>query len=238
MKEYDIDSTWRMINAFSVEIIDKKEFDSVREKNNQNKIKYIDLELYKKEWLEYIWYQYMNSVLANIFWNYKNKINDIVYYWKPNSDWSKTQKINIWWDKYIKFSDRDDKQVHNLCWYINIVSWEFNKNLNELDLLYKKITKIINSDKCINILNDRKNLDWTFVHNLRVNYNIFIANIVSMFEYIDLFIVIENLFYEKTIDWNELENKEIKLRGPRKKKIRTLFQEKSIRWNVYIIWKI
>lgn len=232
MEEYNLDSTWRIINAISVELIDKEKFDEIRKDNFDKQRKYIDLNLDKKDWLEQIWYIYINTELANIFWKHKKEIDNIVYYWEQNSNLSKTQKINKWWDKFINFSNELDKkasfidnQPHNLCWYITTIFHELNKILNELDILFKEITKIINFS--FNRF-DNKNLDWKSIHSLRIQYNMFIGNVLAVYEYLDLFIVIENLYFEKSIFWKKLKNKKIQLQVSREQRLKPYFIQNNL----------
>ncbi len=228
---YDFDSTWRMINAFSVHLINNDEFNNIRKERLWNKAKYIDCDTDKDEWLEYIGSMYRNTDLASSFWDFKKKIDNSIYYWEKNIDWSKTQRINSWWWVFIKFCDKCniDIQVHNLSWYVNIIYTELNKTLNELDYLYKEIVNIINSDKYIFI--EYNNLDSSFIHSLRAHYNMFIANIVSIYEYLDLFIVVEKIFYNKN-----LKNNMVQLQVDRAQRLKPYFERNGL-LNLFNLYK-
>ncbi len=152
---------------------------------------------------------------------------------KQNDNWWKTLKINKWWDKFINFSNEWEKifsfidnQPHNLCWYINIISNELNKVLNELDISFEEIVKIMNFD--FNRF-DNKNLDWKSIHKLRIQYNMFIGNILSVYEYLDLFIVVENLYFEKTVNWKDLNNNKIQLQVSREQRLEPYFTKKNLK---------
>ncbi len=197
------DCMWIILNPHSIKVINDEQVVNIREdlkqiRKDQN-IVFYDHNLDKDEWLQRINTSYIHwKLYSKIFNDFRKELDKDIYYWEPISGTRKTRKIYDKWSVFLSFADNKVlkwyQQVQNLCGYYEaIFSWLRHK-LDELDYIYNYFSNSpwkeyeINEGE-INIVN---------IHELNIHYNIFIANILSVIEFLDLFIVIK-----KILEWEE-----------------------------------
>jgi hypothetical protein len=62
---------------------------------------------------------------------------------------------------------------------------------------------------------------------------------MSLYEYLDLFIVIENLFFEKTVNLKNLKNNKIQLSVPREQRLKPYLEKNKLEefYNLFEYYK-